>query len=116
VRPKSVAAILDTRPCRTPPHRPLHPLDFVAKGSVSVIALSEEHTMSNAALSNALSALFPMITERLKQAHNIAAAAQTCAATGNYESAFRILLDVEQPTFEATTLLNAASLIRHDAE
>ena len=72
--------------------------------------------MANAALSNALLALFPMITERLKQAHNIAAAAQTCAATGNYESAFRILLDVEQPTFEATTLLNAASLIRHEAE
>ena len=72
--------------------------------------------MTNPALSNALVALFPMITERLKQAHNIAAAAESCAVSGNFDGAFRILLDVEQPTYEATTLLNAASLIRREAE
>jgi len=72
--------------------------------------------MANEALKGALLALFPMITERLKDAHNIAAAAGACAACGNHDGAFRILLDIEQNTYEATTLLNAASLIRRESE
>ena len=72
--------------------------------------------MANEALKGALLALFPMITDRLKQAHDIAAAAGACAATGNHEGAFRILLDIEQNTYEANTLLNAACLIRRESE
>ena len=61
-----------------------------------------------------LAALFPIITERLKKAQGIAAAAEACAASGNQENAFRILPDVEEFTHEATTLLNAACLIRRE--
>ena len=57
----------------------------------------------------ALAAIFPMIVSRLKEAHNIADAAATCAATGNHDGAFRIMLDLEQLTYEADKLLNAAS-------
>ncbi len=70
--------------------------------------------MANDMLVGALKAIFPMITHRLKQAHDIAAAANARIATNNVEGAFRILLDIEQHTYEATTLLNAASLIRRE--
>ncbi len=46
----------------------------------------------------------------------LAAAAECCAATGNHDGVFRIILDVEQDTYEATTLLNAASIIRREVE
>jgi hypothetical protein len=72
--------------------------------------------MENETLKAALLAIFPMITKRLKDAHNIAAAAEACAATGNDVGAFRILLDIEENTHDATTLLNAASLIRRESE
>jgi hypothetical protein len=64
----------------------------------------------------AIEALIPMITEKLKRAHDTAAAAASVAATGNSESAFRILLDIEEPAFQATTLLNAISVIRRDGQ
>src|ERR1043165_3090360 len=48
--------------------------------------------MAPEALKGALAAIYPMITCRLKQAHDIAAAAETCAASGNNEGAHRILL------------------------
>ena len=59
-----------------------------------------------------LNAIFRLIAARLKRAQEVAAAAECCAAAGNHDGAFRILLDVEQYTYEATTLLNAASIIR----
>jgi len=72
--------------------------------------------MANEALKGALLALFPMITKRLKDAHNIAEAAGACAASDNHEGTFRILLDIEQNAYETTTLLNAACLIRRESE
>lgn len=67
--------------------------------------------MADQAQSMMIDALIPMISERLKRAHDTAAAAASLVAA-NPESAFRILLDIEQPTFEATALLNAISVIR----
>jgi len=72
--------------------------------------------MVDNAQNTALGTVFPMITIRLKRAYDMAAAAETCAATGNHDGAFRILLDIEQHTYEATTLLNAAGLIRQNVE
>ena len=54
--------------------------------------------MADQAQSITINALIPMISERLKRAHDTAAAAASLAAA-NPESAFRILLDIEQPTF-----------------
>ena len=64
----------------------------------------------------ALAAIFPMIASRLREAHNIADAAATCAATGNHEGAFRIMLDLEQLTYEADKLLNAACVLHRESK
>ena len=48
---------------------------------------------------------------RLDRAASIGAAANTCAEAGNIQKVIKIALDVEQLVYEATTLLNSASLI-----
>jgi len=47
----------------------------------------------------------------LDKAAGIARAANACAGTGFYDKAVEITLDIEQPIYEVTTLLNATSLI-----
>lgn len=49
--------------------------------------------------------------ERLAQALTIAKAAEACAASGSAEKAIDVSMDIEQLLYEASTLLNAASLI-----
>jgi hypothetical protein len=51
------------------------------------------------------------IRARLDRAASIAKAAEACSDAGNVEKGIEIALDVEQLTYEANTLLNAASLI-----
>jgi hypothetical protein len=72
--------------------------------------------MPKESLNTAVAAMFPMISGRLKEAHSIADAAAACAATGNHDGALRILLDIEEITTDAITLLNAASLLRRERE
>lgn len=48
---------------------------------------------------------------RLDKAAGIARAADACAGAGFSDKAVEITLDIEQPLYEATTLLNAVSLI-----
>ena len=64
----------------------------------------------------AIGEMLAHIRERLENATAVAKAAETCAAAGNPEQAVIIVLDVEQPLYEATTFLNAASLIKRCAE
>ena len=54
--------------------------------------------------------------ERLDGAVAVAKAAEACAEAGDVGRALTIMLDVEQPLYEATTLLNAASLLHRCAE
>ena len=68
--------------------------------------------VTNAAIREVLHA----ISDRLEQASAVAKAAQACAAIGDRSRAVAILLDVEQPLYEATTFLNAASLINRCSE
>jgi hypothetical protein len=51
------------------------------------------------------------IRERLDQAASIARAAEACAEAGNPGKGVEVALDVEQLLYEASTLLNGASLI-----
>ena len=51
------------------------------------------------------------VRTRLDRAAGIARAADACAGAGFCDKAVEITLDIEQPLYEATTLLNAASLI-----
>ncbi|UPT96046.1 hypothetical protein J4G48_0044420 [Bradyrhizobium barranii subsp. apii] len=51
------------------------------------------------------------IRTRIDKAAGIARAADACAGAGFCDKAVEISLDIEQPLYEATTLLNAVSLI-----
>jgi hypothetical protein len=51
------------------------------------------------------------VRTRLDKAAGIARAADACAGAGFSDKAVEITLDIEQPLYEATTLLNAVSLI-----
>lgn len=51
------------------------------------------------------------VRTRLDRAGGIARAADACAGAGFSDKAVEITLDIEQPLYEVTTLLNAVSLI-----
>ncbi len=52
------------------------------------------------------------IRRRLDRAAGIGRAADACAGAGFYEKGLEVALDMEQLLYEATTLLNAASLVK----
>lgn len=56
-----------------------------------------------------------LISERLVNASALAKSAVTCSGEGNTASAVDIALDLEQPIYEATILLNAMSLLHRIA-
>jgi hypothetical protein len=56
------------------------------------------------------------VNERLDEALRVAMAAQLRADTGDTDGALAMLQDVEQPLYDATILLNAASLLRGSAK
>ena len=51
------------------------------------------------------------VRTRLDKAAAIARAADACASAGFSDKAVEITLDIEQPLYETTTLLNAVSLL-----
>ena len=55
------------------------------------------------------------IRSRLDKAAGISRAADACAGAGFHEKGLEVALDMEQLLYEATTLLNAASLINRIA-
>jgi hypothetical protein len=55
------------------------------------------------------------IRSRLDRAAGISRAADACASAGFHEKGLEVALDMEQLLYEATTLLNAASLINRIA-
>ena len=52
------------------------------------------------------------IRAQLEGATAVAKAAEACAVAGSPDQAVTIAHDIEQPLYEANTLLNAVSLIR----
>ena len=59
----------------------------------------------------AIKAYLKEIHTRLDQAASIAKAANACAEAGNPDKGVHVALDIEQLVYEATRLLDAASLI-----
>ena len=51
------------------------------------------------------------IRARLEHAAGVGRAADACASAGFHQKGLEVALDIEQPLYEVTTLLNAASLI-----
>jgi len=67
--------------------------------------------MDDAALNALLTQYLREMRARLDQVASIARAAEACANAGNLSKAIEIALEVEQPIYEVTTFLNAASLM-----
>jgi hypothetical protein len=67
--------------------------------------------MDQAAGESVVTMLLAEIRDRLTKAAIIATAAHVCATEGNVEKAVEIVLDVEQLSYEAGSLLNGASTI-----
>jgi hypothetical protein len=67
--------------------------------------------MSPERLEPAIAEFLSAIRERLDHAAAVARAAECCAQAGHPDQAITIILDIEQPLYETTTFLNAASLI-----
>lgn len=51
------------------------------------------------------------IANRLEMSTGVAKAACVCADAGNVDGAIEIILDIEQPAYEASRLLDAATLL-----
>lgn len=51
------------------------------------------------------------LSRRLDRAAELGRAAAACVSAGSHEAALDVAMDVEQLLYEATTLLNAASLL-----
>ena len=52
-----------------------------------------------------------VIRQTLEDATSAAKAAEACAEIGNVDQGLRVAFDIEQPIYEASPLLDAASLI-----
>ena len=67
--------------------------------------------MDTQAAEFAIKAYLTEVRTRLDRVAGIARAADACAGAGFCDKAVEIRLDIEKPQYQATTLLNAASLI-----
>ena len=63
----------------------------------------------------AIKTFLTQIRNRLDKAAGIGRAADACAGAGFHEKGLEVALDIEPLLYEATTLLNAASLINRIA-
>lgn len=68
--------------------------------------------MDDATLNTLLTLYLREMRIRLDQIAGVAKAAEACADAGNIAKAIEIALDIEQPIYEVTTFLNAASLMK----
>ena len=72
--------------------------------------------MDAAIAETAIKVYLKEIRQRLDEAARIAKAADVCAEAGSPDEAVHIALDIEQLAYEATRLLDAASLINRLAK
>ena len=81
-------------------------------GAGSVCSGNKELSAMDAQLVEAtIKTYLTEIRSRLDKAAGIGRAADACAGAGFHEKGLEVALDMEQLLYEATTLLNAASLI-----
>jgi len=85
-------------------------LDFAGTGSMC--GGNKELAMIDAQLvETTIKAYLTEIRRRLDRAAGIGRAADACAGAGSHEKGLEVALDMEKILYEATMLLNAASLI-----
>jgi hypothetical protein len=91
-------------------------LDFGRVEQETCVASAKEFTPMDAHLVEAtIKTYLTEIRNRLDKAAGIGRAADACAGAGFHEKGLEVALDIEQLLYEATTLLNAASLIKRIA-
>ncbi len=71
---------------------------------------------TNDRITKGLAAIIPIIAQNLKEASAIAAAAETCLTNSDSHNAVKIVIETEQLLFEATTPMNAASMLKRIAD
>jgi len=67
--------------------------------------------MDQAAVDTVTKALLTNIHRKLQEAASVARAAEVCAESGSVQSAVKMVMDIEEPTYQANRMLNAALLI-----
>jgi hypothetical protein len=72
--------------------------------------------MDTAIAETAIKAYLKEIHSRLDEAASIAKAADACAQAGNADKGVHVAMEIEQLCYEATRLLDAASLINRLAK
>ena len=85
-------------------------LDFAGTGAC-VVATKELSVMDAQLVEATIKTYLTEIRSRLDKAAGIGRAADACAGAGFHEKGLEVALDMEQLLYEATMLLNAASLI-----
>lgn len=65
-------------------------------------------------LDTAITEFLQQVSHKLEQAVQIAKAAEACAEAGNPKKAVEIIMDTEDLVFQATTLLNGATVLRSE--
>jgi hypothetical protein len=76
-----------------------------------VVATKELGPWTRKLIETTIKTYLAEIRSRLDKAAGIGRAADACAGAGFHEKGLEVALDMEQLLHEATTLLNAASLI-----
>jgi hypothetical protein len=72
--------------------------------------------MDKAAIQSAIRVFLREMSARLAEAAGVARAADACAEAGNTDKGVEVALDVEQLVYEASRLLDAASLLKRLAQ
>jgi hypothetical protein len=90
-------------------------LDFGGTGSVCHVGQRRLMLMDAHLAEATIKSYLTEIRSRLDKAAGIGRAADACASAGFHEKGLEVALDTEQLLYEATTLLNAASLINRIA-
>jgi hypothetical protein len=80
------------------------------------VATKELAAMDAQLVETTIKAYLTEIRNRIDKAAGIGRAADACAGAGFHEKGLEVALDMEQLLYEATTLLNAASLISRIAQ
>jgi hypothetical protein len=77
-----------------------------------VAATKESAAMDAQLVETTIRTYLTEIRRRIDRAAGIGRAADACAGAGFHEKGLEVALDMEQLLYEATTLLNAASLVK----
>jgi hypothetical protein len=75
-----------------------------------------EPSMDRIAADAVTKILLSNIHRKLQEAASIAKSAEVCAEAGNVQTAVKMIMDIEDPTYQANRMLNAALLVHSELD